>query len=260
MIDLGKIFYFVLAVMLVMFGLWVGMQIYMKLTGYQAPVWDEGEEIIDDKLRKMSQWRTYYLTNFKFVKKDSGIFHLIVEFNFNNFPQLLKMIAETKNTRLRQKSDISLFNYIVDMSDNSTAPEDPLEPKVVGPHELEQIDDFTKQVLGIRDSVQAEEKAPGADNPEIQDLFKFLDMLESDINLRDRLRVQISDRILTMKIPLLMVGKDPEKTMLRFDPNYFIGSTTISNNMLEVWVYDEKMVVFSASNPDKQMIVPLEIN
>ena len=83
MIDVGKFSTFIVAVVLVVIGLYLAMRIYSYVTGYQAPE-ETGLEIIDDKLRKMTDWRTYYLTNFKMVKKDQGVFHLMMEFNFNN--------------------------------------------------------------------------------------------------------------------------------------------------------------------------------
>jgi len=248
MINYDQIMTILMAVIIVVLGLYFSMKLYIFWVGYQVP--EMSLEIFDDKLRRLGSWKTYYLIKYKFVRISEQVYQFNVEFDFNNLPQLLKMLADSKNQQIADSVDISVFNTIVDKIDQTTKP---VESELLTLEDSREIDSFTKTLLGVDDRIPIDQ-VPNKSS-EIDDLYRFLDLLDTDINLSNRLRVKIHNRLLTMKIPLLQVGKDTQKTDLKFDPNYFMNTSTY-NQVVNISVYNDRMVI--SPSPNKTMIVKFD--
>jgi len=247
----------------------------------QTPIEEmEGKPITDGRLRKLADWKNYYLVGIKLIKESEYHYKLLIKYDWNNLARSLELytrdqMLEEEKRRLAGERQTA-FDQIVDVLDDTTAAEGEILDWEKDP-QMQAISNTTESLLGLDgDRVLAQTRnaqaaidllVPQITQEGLNDLFRILDNLRMDIEMKQVMDIKMEGRMMTLRMPLYLAGRKEKGTIFRFDPEYtlrdlksqmpFTQRIKKMFNKIEIWVMDSQMVAFPVGQRKRMIVIPL---
>lgn len=159
----------------------------------------------------------HWMMKYDLIKDSSEKYRLVLRIERDNLPMFLKMLKRQDMIQAK-KSELSLFNRIVEKLDQSTAPEEILgenilDGSLLGKEILDRVASKTEKLFGL--------SLPKVDQ-RVDQIYRLLQMIDIDRTVMDQ-------DSWSLQIPLHLVRKQSDLIHLRFesDVEFLVNSNSI---------------------------------
>lgn len=271
--------FFILAIIFVFLVVWTIYTLFKRFNIYNNNVVlepDNGEAIVETKLRRFSTFNSIYLVDMKLIAKpELDNYTMVIKYDWNNLGITLGLYKEDllkEQNRINQivASTPTPFDQVVKILDNFESSgsgnktqggdlSDWRDNTMIQNVSTNTSTLFNLPIGNTGQSNNVDNMIPQVSQGDIDHIFSVLDRMRVDMDMKDVVDFEVENRKMILQLPIKVIDRNDDSVLMRFDPADL--KNTFDTDILrsfDLRVYNDKMVLSPIDIPDRQFIIPLK--